>query len=82
MLTSDNDLSESGKWTAWWVNFIDNWVLVVKICNSGGVKTLIDLDDEIDLTWSLGWRSDTLDLGAGNSLGFDCSISESARNVS
>jgi len=64
MLTSHNNLSVSGKWTAWWVNFIDNWVLVVKICNTGGVETFINLNDEIDLTWLLNSRCNTLDLRA------------------
>jgi hypothetical protein len=62
MLASDDNLGESGKRTAWWVNLIDDWVLVVKIGDGGRVKTLIDLNDEVDLTWLLGGRSDTLHL--------------------
>jgi len=35
MQTSDDKLGESGKRTAWWVNLIDDWVLVVKIGDGG-----------------------------------------------
>lgn len=81
MLASDDNLGESGERTAWWVNLIDDWVLVVKIGDGGRVKTLIDLNDEVDLTWLLGGRSETLDLRAGNSRGWDSVLTESACDV-
>jgi len=81
MLASDDNLGESGERTAWWVNLIDDWVLVVKIGDGGRVKTLIDLNDEVDLTWLLGGRSETLDLRAGNSRGWDSSLTESACDI-
>jgi hypothetical protein len=81
MQTSDDKLGESGKRTAWWVNLIDDWVLVVKIGDGGWVKTLIDLNDEVDLTWLLGGGSDALDLRAGNSRGWDGGLTESACDI-
>jgi hypothetical protein len=82
MLASDDNLGVSGERTAWWVNLIDDWVLVVQIGDGGRVKTLIDLNDEVDLTWLLGGRSDTLDLRAGDSSGLNGVVTESACDVS
>jgi hypothetical protein len=81
MLASDDNLGVSGERTAWWVNLIDDWALVVQIGDGGRVKTLIDLNDEVDLTWLLGGRSDTLDLRAGNSPGWNGGVTESACDV-